>query len=432
MVHTGVKVQPYGLAVCDHHRVTWTESDASRATRKALVQLLRAEGHLRSPRIAAAVEAVPREVFVPGVDLAEVYRSTEAIVTKRVDGIGVSSASAPNVVALMLEQLDPQPGDRVLEIGAGTGYNAALLAHLVGPTGSVTSIDIDEDLVQSAREHLDRAGYSQVEVLTHDGALGYPSARTFDRIILTVASRDIAPAWTDQLSRPGGRLVLPLRIRGPQRSIAFVPENAHLVSTSLQACQFIPLRGVLAAPPVRVPISGDGAVGLVLPDDTPPLSAGALAEMFQQPRGVWSTGIAATHEDVRDALHLWLVAHDASVFTVWADPAARAVPDLFGINERFRGSLCALAADALAVLGWANEDRKCGELCVQAPPSASNTAERLRRLVREWHAAGRPRDVDLRVRAFPRAASTSLAQDAAVIQERWTRFVLDWANRQQS
>src|SRR2546423_14770715 len=109
----------------------------SRTARRVLIEKLQADGHLYSARVAAAIEAVPRELFVPGVPLDEVYRPSDAIVTKRVDGVSVSSASAPEVVALMLEQLDVQSGQRVLEIGAGTGYNAALLAYLVGANGRV-------------------------------------------------------------------------------------------------------------------------------------------------------------------------------------------------------------------------------------------------------------------------------------------------------
>ncbi|HTD79427.1 MAG TPA: methyltransferase domain-containing protein, partial [Chloroflexota bacterium] len=143
-------------------------SDDSRAYRRALVQTLQRDGHLHSARAADALLAVPREVFVPGVALPDVYCPSEAIVTKRLAGVSVSSASAPEVIALMLEQLDPQPGQRVLEIGAGTGYNAALLAHMVGETGDVVTVDIDEDLVLSAREHLSTAGCKQVTVVQSD------------------------------------------------------------------------------------------------------------------------------------------------------------------------------------------------------------------------------------------------------------------------
>lgn len=402
--------------------------DASLAHRRALLQILRAAGHLRSPRVAAALEAVPRELFVPGLDLRDVYRSGDAIVTKRIGGVGVSSASAPNVVALMLEQLDPRPGQRVLEIGAGTGYNAALLAHLVGPTGHVVALDIDEDLVAAAQEHLHAAGYDQVEVLTADGALGYPAGGTFDRIILTVASRDIAPAWHEQLARPHGRLVLPLAIRGLQRSIAFEPADGHLASSSLQACQFIPLRGLLAAQGLRVALGPDGALSVTLPDETTPLPSQAFAAFFREPKQVSPSGVQATLDDVRDALHLWLAAHEPAVYGVWADPGATMVPDLIGLPERVRGSLGVADEQGLAVLGWREAGQYAGELCVQAPAAASGVAERLLGLLRAWVAAGRPTDADLRIRAYrcgdPLAPAAQ--SDEVVVQQRWTRFVLRW------
>ena len=107
--------------------------------RQALVDDLKREGRVHSARVEAALRAVPREVFVPGVPLDEVYRPSDAIVVKRLEGISVSSASAPDVVAVMLEQLAVEPGQRVLEVGAGTGYNAALLAELVGSEGQVVA-----------------------------------------------------------------------------------------------------------------------------------------------------------------------------------------------------------------------------------------------------------------------------------------------------
>src|SRR6185436_14590928 len=184
----------------------------------------RTEGQLRTPRIAAAFEAVPRELFVPGVALDDVYKSSEAILVKRIGGVGVSSASAPDVMACMLEQLQPLPGNKVLEIGAGTGYNAALLADIVGPSGTVVSLDIDADLVAAAVAHLRAAGYGGVQVELTDGALGFGQLAPYDRIMLTTASRDIAPAWREQLAQDG-RLLLPLGVRGVQRCVAFEPRQ---------------------------------------------------------------------------------------------------------------------------------------------------------------------------------------------------------------
>src|SRR5581483_5459570 len=115
-------------------------------------------------------------------------------------------------MAIMLEQLQLKPGLRVLEIGAGTGYNAALMAHIVGETGQVITIDIDEDIVYNARLHLVTAGFERVQVICADGGAGYAHAAPYDRIILTVGASDITPAWRDQM-KPNGRLLLPLTLR---------------------------------------------------------------------------------------------------------------------------------------------------------------------------------------------------------------------------
>jgi protein-L-isoaspartate(D-aspartate) O-methyltransferase len=131
---------------------------------------------------------VPRHLFLPGVDLKTAY-APKPVVTKRADnGTAVSSASSPNLVAEMLEQLDVQPGHRVLEIGAATGINAALLAELVGPTGRVVIIELDDDLAGGARAGLAAAGYPQVEVICGDGALGDPARAPYNRIIVTAGA----------------------------------------------------------------------------------------------------------------------------------------------------------------------------------------------------------------------------------------------------
>ena len=215
------------------------------AQQQTLVTLLKEGGCLADSRIEAAFRAVPRHLFLPDVALELVY-ADEAIPTKWQDGQVISSSSQPTMMAIMLEQLALQPGNRVLEIGAGTGYNAALMAHIVGAEGHVVTVDIDEDVVVAARAHLAAAGASTVRVVHGDGAQGFADAAPYDRIILTVGAWDIAPAWLEQL-RPSGRLLLPLAVGGStQKVVAFERAGDHLASVSVRDAVFVPLRGTLA------------------------------------------------------------------------------------------------------------------------------------------------------------------------------------------
>jgi protein-L-isoaspartate(D-aspartate) O-methyltransferase len=226
---------------------SWAERSAR--LRAALVEQLKAQDILHSAAVEAAFLRVHREHFLPELarreGLEPIY-SDEAIITKRTgQGTPLSSSSAPSMMAIMLEQLDLRPGMRVLEIGAGTGYNAALLAELVGDPRAVVTIDIDQDVVEQARRNLDNAGYPEITVRCVDGVLGAPDLAPFDRIELTVASDDIAPAWREQLA-PGGRLVLPLELHRHQRgqiSLALVKREEYLESAAAAYAFFIPLRG---------------------------------------------------------------------------------------------------------------------------------------------------------------------------------------------
>jgi len=143
-------------------------TDELEQLRERLATRVVADTRIGSERVAAALHAVPRHLFLPE-QRPEVAYQNDAIVTKRDEtGQPISSSSQPTIMAIMLDQLDLAPGQRVLEIGAGTGYNAALISHVVGPSGEVTSVDIDPDLVGRAREHLVAAGFRDVTVVWAD------------------------------------------------------------------------------------------------------------------------------------------------------------------------------------------------------------------------------------------------------------------------
>ncbi len=182
-----------------------------------------------------AFAAVPRHGFIPetiwridGAELAPLRRCEDpqgwmqraygpaAVITQVDDGHPAgpeehgrcitSSVSPPNVVALMLGALDARPGMRVLEIGTGTGYNAALLAHRLGPQ-NITSVEIDPDLAEHARAALSTTGYP-ITVITADGSQGYPPHAPYDRIISTAAVQHVPYPWVAQ-TRPGGKILTP-------------------------------------------------------------------------------------------------------------------------------------------------------------------------------------------------------------------------------
>ncbi|MDV9178193.1 methyltransferase domain-containing protein [Streptomyces sp. W16] len=227
------------------------------------------------PGWRAVFEAVPRHLFVPyyyvgaqgGYErlwggsrdprtrdrwLRGVYADAP-LATRLRDGELVSSSSQPSLMARMLVELGVTDGSRVLEIGAGTGYNAALLAHRLGD-GLVTTVDLEPEITESARTHLADAGYRPT-VVTGDGARGVPEHAPYDRIIATCALPSVPPAWLAQCS-PGARVLAPLATG----LIALTVRDAEHAEGSFldTAAYFVPLRGTGPAPADGIPHrSGD-------------------------------------------------------------------------------------------------------------------------------------------------------------------------------
>lgn len=237
--------------------------------RAAMVARLVAEGAIRTEPVRAAFETVARERFVPEIaarqGLEAIYRTDEALVTATDDrGVPISSSSAPAIMAPMLEELQLGPGLRVLEVGAGTGYNAAVLKRLVGDTGTVTSMDVDARFACQARRALAQGGHS-CRVVVGDGHQGWPSGAPFDRIIATASCDHVPRAWRDQVV-DGGLVELPLRLTEtltPQLVTCFRRVGDQLRSTAIIGGAFMGLRQpgngpapVVSAP--RVSASGGG------------------------------------------------------------------------------------------------------------------------------------------------------------------------------
>lgn len=219
-----------------------------------LVDELRADGRLRSPAVENALRAVPRHAFAPaGTTLEDAYADRVIVLADGEDGQPSSTISQPTMVACMLEQLAPRIGQRVLEIGTASGYNAALLARLVGGRGRVVTVELDPELAHGALERLRRLSV-RADVLAGDGWLGAPDDGPFDRIVATVGVWDLSPAWRDQL-RDGGVLVAPLWLGpGVELSVGFRRVGDELRSESVHPCGFLRLRGPHAAPDGHRPL----------------------------------------------------------------------------------------------------------------------------------------------------------------------------------
>jgi protein-L-isoaspartate(D-aspartate) O-methyltransferase len=257
--------------------------------------------------IEAAFRTVPRRAFArPSTPLEDCYRGDIVRNKKDADGITLSSISAAWLQAKMIAQAGITPGARVLEIGT-TGYQAALIAEVAGTNGHVVTIDLDPEVASWATTALEATGYSdRVTVLTGDGGHGAPSYGPYDAVIAAAGVWDIPPSWTAQLT-DDDVLVVPLRMNGVTRSIAFRKDGDHLASASTETCGFLPMEGICGRPETifQVPAPGGGDIKLRYEDDAPaamPLPDDILAS---EPTVAWS-GLTIADRTPWSDLYLWL------------------------------------------------------------------------------------------------------------------------------
>ncbi|MGH3865772.1 MAG: methyltransferase, FxLD system [Pseudonocardiaceae bacterium] len=387
--------------------------------RGRLTDELVAEATIVSTEVEAVFRTVPRHLFVPGATLEESY-AQDAVRTKRDQhGITISSVSAPWLQAMMLEQAGLRPGLRVLEIGSG-GYNAALLAELVGEDGEVTTIDIDPEVVDRARSCLTEAGYSRVNVVLADAEGGVPAHAPYDRIVVTAGAWDIPPAWVDQLAE-GGAITVPLRMRSLTRSITFARDGDHLVSQSARVCGFVTMQGA-GAHTERLLLLRGKEIGLRFDDgfpDNPALLTGALDTTRVD---LW-TGVVIERRVPFDTLQLWLATTLDGYCRISVDPeldTGLVCPIIRRSNDATvdGGSVAYLAARRL--------DTSRAEFGVHAfGPGAAALAEAMAEQVRVWdrdHRGG----PGPRIAVYPVGTPDEQLPDGRVIDKRHIRVTISW------
>jgi len=412
------------------------------ALRQTLADELRSKGLFQTGAVEAAFRAVPRHLFVPGVPVEKAYTNTWIGTKPTDDGGWISSSSSPDIMAIMLEQLALEPGQRVLEIGAGTGYNAALIAHIVGPSGHVTTLDIDEDIVAGAREHLAAAGVENVQAVCADGGFGFAEAAPFDRIMLSVGSGDISAAWREQL-RPGGRIVLPLwleRYGSLQASVAFEKREAHLASVSLKHAGFMPLRGAFALEgPTSIQLSPELGLEFVR-DDGGTVDAEGMYRLLTGTHRDLPTDVQVAMRDVMGGLYLWLLPiyeTDGCGLTARGEWLKRGiVPYLFGAADKFCNAGGLMEGTARCALAMRPPDHTLPpEISWNEPPFSlyvrsygpdDTLAHKYIGLINAWDAAGRPGFERLRIRAMPLDNDDIPMPNEHVLIRPSIRLVLTW------
>lgn len=209
-----------------------TEDDFSQARKRMLADQLIARG-VRDPRVLAVMESLPRHLFVSSDDLAYAYGDGPLPI-----GRG-QTISQPYIVALMTELLQLKGNERVLEVGTGSGYQAAVLANLVA---EVYTTEIIPELAGQARQVLQTLKLARVHVHISDGSLGWPEHAPYDRILVTAAAPSVPEPLKEQLA-DGGRMVIPTGARGVQELEVWTRQGDDFKCEKNIQVAFVPLRG---------------------------------------------------------------------------------------------------------------------------------------------------------------------------------------------
>ncbi|MDE2858658.1 MAG: hypothetical protein OXN94_12520 [Chloroflexota bacterium] len=291
-----------------------------RQLQSELLRELRGSQLLAHPDIDAAFSQIPRHLFLPEFDLTTVYQDKAIALKVSPSGETLSSSSQPTMMAIMLQQLRLAPDMNVLEIGTASGYNAAILSRIVGAGGYTTTLEIDRELAEEARNNLLRAGFGKVLVVDCDAAGGYEPRAQYDRILATAGVWDVPRRWLQQL-RADGRLVVPIWLDGVQVSAAFTPQpDGTYLSVDNRPCAFVYLQGLAAGPDVRKRVGGGYLE--VIADDVDKIDTAALHLLLSEDVEIQRLGKVLRPEEFWYGLQLYLMMREPPryVFAVYAIP----------------------------------------------------------------------------------------------------------------
>jgi protein-L-isoaspartate(D-aspartate) O-methyltransferase len=395
-----------------------------------LINILKQEGDISSLSVESAMRQVPRHLFLPDAKPEDAYKDKPIPIYRsdtnnKNDENNESSASQPSLIARMLEMLDLKPGHRVLEIGAGTGYNAALMASIVGDTGQVVTVDISEYMVEQAGRNLKAAGFDRVKVIGADGGFGYSELAPFDRIIASVGTWDIPSSWYEQL-HSDGRILLPLSIRGQQILASFEPKNGSLQSNLIKECMFMRIKGSYAEP--RVKVCGDLGKDMELcsyicqsnlPDRE------TLQSIIENFREKFSSKIQAKMSEFVDGLFLWTAVNDPSFSSMWYGSTKRGWSGFWFPGLVENGRMCFLEQPYLELEdGSSLQNDTCLEIFVYSFGDDDTLSDRLLDHLHAWDAADRPDFNNLQIKAYPIKTEYAPSKGETVIKAESSKFVL--------
>ncbi|WP_327352763.1 methyltransferase, FxLD system [Streptomyces sp. NBC_01304] len=406
-----------------------TELDETGVLRHQLANRLLAEGHIRTTAVENAFRTVPRHSFAPEVPTEKAYANDIIPTRHNDDGRVISSVSAPWLQADMLEAARVQPGHHVLEIGSG-GYNAALLAQLVGPTGSVTTLDIDPAVTDRADQLLTEAGYDTVRVVTADAehlpAEVVPNGG-FNAIVVTVDTWDLP--WIHMVTE-GGRLIAPLRLHQYVWSIGFTKRDGALVSDEpLTVCGFVPMQGEGAWDTRRRTVPGRG-IHLAFEDGSP-LPVDRLTSAFDTAPATVHTHVTVGGQEPFADLALYLAGALPGFCRLSVDPDSE--NGVLNPPPRHWPGAAIVRGASLARLDTerisdGDDGNGVYELVVHGyGPAGQLAAEEMGEQVRHWQRNHRAA-LCPRITVRPVTGSDSVAEAHAphVFRKKHTQVTIDW------